>query len=295
MAFPFDDVLGLGFAGFAKIDDVFLMLNASSAIEEDNLMKSAGAVSTVISRAAGQTPVRDRRGLSLTLSSDLTPLTADLIARTMYDWRRSNLLGNTHEVEVSIAGGEGYTTTEGYVESVSMSSPQGALCSVSFTIRSWSWTDTTGVELQREASAFLPFNDPNFQPIPNWDTEVEFDAQPGECLEFQLDLDNNWFFGELLEGTRLPPTPRFISAGPLILNFTYTTLAKKGERPAESGSPKITLGGSPSLGANPAVPEKVIEIPLVYRDPSRQLMSFGEQNGVVRWQASWQALGVIPD
>jgi len=292
---PFPELLGLGYAGFAKVDTVFLMLTGGGAVEEDNLVKSPGAVSTEISRSVGQVPVRDRRSLAITLEAELTPSSAELVKEATLDWRRSGLLAKTHEVEISIANGEGYTTDEAYMETVAITSPQGGLCTVTFVMRAWKWTDTAGIEHPREQSAFLPFDKSEFQPIPNWDTTVEFNGQPGTPTDFSLNFNNNWYFAQLLEARKEPPDPRVITAGPLDIIFNLVTLAERGQRSLESGTPKITFGGSVKLGPKNAIPETVFDIPLVYRDPDRTLQSLGTQNGVVQWAVGWSTLGLLPD
>lgn len=294
MACNLIDVLGLGYSGYVKVDDTYLLLLPSSADEQDNNLKSSGSVSTLVSESAGTTPASDRRSLKVSLSVVMTPAAAAVIAESTFQFRRSESLRNPQSLLVVIANGEGYQTAEAYCDSCSISSQDGQLCSAQLEFTAWIWEDLEGHELERVQSAFLPFNEPEHQPIPHWAACVEMGAQPGNCMGFDLNLNNNYYYGQLLEAAAGPPNPRLISAGPLDLTFTYRTLAVRGSRPAEAGSFNITFGCQPA-GPVDAAPVYRYNVPFVYRDPNRTLNSYGQADGVVAWQALWYALGAMPE
>lgn len=287
-----NDYLGIGAAGYACIDGVCFPLNPSSITEDPGLLKSEGAVSTSISSAVGQTPAINARVLKFSLSSDLSPVTAAFVDYLTTTWRNTGSLGRVHNVNVVVASGEGWRATEAYCDSVSLNSPQGGLGSTTFSFTSYYYSPTTGTPWPKFQQAVAIFNQAAFQPIPNWATTVDFSAQSGTPIEFSLDYQNNYFYGQLLESSNSPPVPRVITAGPLDVKFKYKTLAKPGECPSESGSPTIYIGGIKCGMQLP--PQTVIQLPLVYLNPSETLTGLGDQKGVIYWDCTWELLENLP-
>ncbi len=287
-------ILGLGFSGAANLDGRWLMLTASTAPEDDNLIKSTGSISNQIPTAAGEIPVRNRRSLNLSLSCNLTAESVALAHTTTLDWRLAGLNGKPSSLTVYLANGEGYTADEAYVQSAVLSAPEGGLCTCTFSVVAYRWNDLSALNATpRSQARFIPFDSALHQPIPHWLTTVDHPGHPGVPLAWTLSLNNGYTFNQLCEVTPYPPTPRVVVPGPLLAELNLTTLAFPAARPAETAANvTVRVGGSVTAGV--AVPLTTFTIPVMYRDPARSAQGFGDPNAPIKWQASWKALGVVP-
>lgn len=287
-------MLGLGYAGAANIDGFWMMLKGSSVSEDDNIIKSSGAIANSVPLATGEIPVRNRRSLSISVSSDLTYSSARCAAANSFNWRNSGFFARACNVSLYLANGEGYFSNQAFVDQISISVPEGQLGSVQFTIKSYVWTDLAGSVTPRLQAAFNPYASGLHQPIPHWAAPVNHPGQPGVPLNWTLNINNGYQFYQLVEGVfGYPPNPRVIVAGPLIVDLNLTTLAYPGQRASEvSSGVQCQMGGYTVSGV--AVPGTLFTLPVVYRDPSRQAQGFGEQNVPIKWQAAWKVLGPCP-
>lgn len=286
-------MLGLGYAGSINVDGYWLMLRGSSATEDDNIIRSAGNFSNQIPFSVGEIPVRNRRALTLGISTDLTLNSLAVALVNTLSWRNAALNGKASTVYVYLANGEGYYSPEAYVDSATISVQEGQMGQASFQIKSWLWQDLYGNPTPRAQAAFIPFAASAHQPIPHWATTVNHPSQPGVPLAWNLALHNQYQFYQLLEITPYPPTPRVVTPGLLTGDLSLTTLADPGARPQEGAiNVSIQIGGGPISGT--VVPLTTIVIPEVVRDPNRQGLGWGEQNSPIRWQASWKIIRQCP-
>ena len=287
-------ILGQGYSGAANLDGRWLMLTASSAQEDDNLIKSTGSISNQIPQATGEIPVRNRRSLNLSLSCNLTAESVALVRENTLDWRLAGLNGKPSSITAYLANGEGYSSDEAYVRSAALSAPEGGLCTCTFSVVAYRWSDLASLATTpRSQARFIPFGSALHQPIPHWMTSVDHPGHPGIPLSWSLSLDNGYSFYQVCEHTPYPPTPRVVVPGPLIADLNLTTLAVPGSRPAETAmNVAVRIGGGTTAGVT--VPLTTFNIPLMCRDPARSAQGFGDQNTPIRWQASWKALGAVP-
>jgi hypothetical protein len=287
-------ILGLGYSGAANLDGRWLMLTASSAQEDDNLIKSAGSISNRIPSAAGEVPVRNRRALNLSLTCNLTAEAVSLAHENTFDWRLAGLNGKPSSLTVYLANGEGYAADEAYVQAATLSAPEGGLGTCTFSVIAYRWNDLSAATgTPRSQARFIPFGSALYQPIPHWMTSVDHPGHPGVPLSWSLSLNNGYSFYQLCETTPYPPTPRAVVPGQVVADLNLTTLAFPGSRPGETAvNVAVRIGGGTTAGV--AVPLTVFNIPLMYRDPARSAQGFGDQNAPIKWQASWKALGAVP-
>jgi hypothetical protein len=287
-----DTFLGVGYAGYARLNGVFLGLLPSSTDEQDNLYRSTGTVSTLVAAATGQVPVRQRRQLTCRLTADLTPATLGLVHALTFDWRNFGATVGVVNFEVVFANGQGYQGPEGYVEEVTVQVPESGSCTVNFDVRAWRWTDTPGGTTPSTQTAVNLFGDPQYQPYPHWDTKIEHSGHPGIARHFTWGLKNAWQFRFLMEGTLTPPTPRVAFVAPLGVALSLTTVALPNQPPGESGSAILTFGGHRD-GAS-VTPQTRFLLPALYRDPGRHIEGYGDQDHLLEWSADWVALGGAP-
>jgi hypothetical protein len=285
------DFLGLAYAGCAFIDGVPLLMMPSGPNEQENLIKSQGSVSTQIRNAVGEIPVRDRRVLEFQLACLLNSRAIPLIGASSFDWWLANINGRSHHVQIFPANDEGYDSPEAYIQSISINSQENSLVTLSFSVLAYRWLPTVGhlnPRFQKKMETF--FGDENW-PIPSWLTSVQHTGMPGITSSWTLAFNNNYQFLQLLEGTVRPPTPRLVYPGPTSIDLSLTNIAEPGKPPQESGTVVVRIGG----GVTPAfIPQTVITIPYMYRDPQQSSQGVGEQNGLIRWQVGYKAINVVP-
>jgi hypothetical protein len=275
-----EDLLGLGYTGTALIDGKRLLLRGSSISQEPSWIRSGGR-STVISNSTGGILIPNRNVLNLNLQADLT-VNSLSCARINYLWRSLNLNGKVTTGTVYIGTGEGFLLNEAYVEQINIASPENSLTQVSFSIKSYDWTDLSGSPTPRENNVGNPRDVAN-QPIPHWKTSVTHSAHPGIPVAWSINIAHGYQYYQFCEGYLVPPVPKAVVPGPLQWDLNLTTLARPGERPELSAT-----------GVNIDIDGSTITIPSVRLDPSKTSPGFGEQNSILRWQASWKALGNAP-
>lgn len=281
-----DNILGLGYAGAAVVNGTPLLITGSSASEKDNLMQSQAAPSNMLSLATGRIPVRNRRTLEVNLTCVGTYAAMQQALYQTVQWRALGLTASPCSMIINLANGEGYTSTEAWVQSASISVQENALTQVSFNIITYIWTDsgaamsTPGIQQVINPIALVN------QPIPHWACIVNNAIyHPGVVTSFSLNMTNDYKFHSLCEATVGPPHPRVVTPGRLNLSVQMTTLALRGARPSDRAT-----GATFLMGAGPTT---TLVIPLMTRD-DRSTQSFGEQNGAIRWQSTWKAFGNSP-
>ena len=287
------DALGLGFSGYVEIDGKPLPLDPSQNAALDNLIKSQSNVSSVMSQAEGDIPVRDRRSLTLGITVPMCAAALRCYDRVMFEWRRNGDYKAAFSVKAIIASGEGFESSEAYFTGGSLNVPQEGLCSVTFEVTAWRWENLTGTNGPDRVDRKVPvLNNADYQPIPFWAASMTHSGQPGICQSIDFAGDQRYFFGQLLEVTARPPTPRVVTGGPLSLNLTYVTIAEAGGRPAESGSATMKIGGVVIAGNG--IPEFTFSVPFMYRDPQYSFTGWGSAEELIRLSVGWALLGETP-
>lgn len=287
------DFLGLGFSGHVKIAGKPLPLDPSQNSALDNLIKSSSNVSSSMASAEGDIPVRDRRSLTLGITVPMCAAALRCFDLVMFSWRRDGDFRAAFSVEAIIASGEGFRSATAYFTGGSLNVPNEGLCSVTFEVTAWEWENVTGTDGPDRISQEVPvLTSDEYQPIPHWATTLNHSGQPGICQSIDFSGDQRYTFGQLLEITPRPPTPRVITGGPLTLGLTYVTIAKAGQRPAESGSVEMEIGGVTVAGNS--IPAFVFSVPFMYRDPQYNFTGWGSQNELIRLSAGWSILGQTP-
>jgi len=294
IAASIETILGSGYSGAANLDGNWLMLRSSTATEDDNLIKSTGNMANLIPHRTGEVPVRNRRSLTLNLNADLTYAAIQAAVANSFTWRTAGSNGKQSTVSVILANGEGYQSTQAYVESFTLQVPEGQLGQISFAVKCHVWSNLSGDVTPRLGGYFNPFFDSSHQPIPHWAAPVEHGGHPGIPTSWSLSVNNAYTYYQLCEGvTDLPPNPRVVVPGPMMVDLNLTTLAYPSARPTEwTTDVSCQIGGYNISGVT--VPATTITFPLLVRDPSRQVTGFGDQNMPVKWQASWKSVGICP-
>jgi hypothetical protein len=267
----------------------------SSAVENENLIKSSGATTTSIPTAQGDIPTRDRISLNISVTVPMSRDALLVFDSAFFQWRRLGQNGRSHTIRFVVANGEGWTSDEAYVVGGGLSSPEGDLGTVSFEIVAYKFSRISrDVNTDPETPCDCSLGNANLAVLPNWCTTVDHSGQPGTCLSFDVTTDNSWNFQQLLEATARPPTPRVIAPGALQLGLSYTTLAERNilNNVDDSASVSLLLGGCDQGHAN--VPLTTFVIPLMYKDPNSSYSGVGEQNTVSRLTVGWSVLGQAP-
>ena len=291
MADPYFGILGLGFAGFAVLDGVPLLMLPSNATAQDNLLRSSGAVSNIIARAIGETIARDRRSLNINITTPLTSATAALMGTTTFQWWSAGLNGRSHTLRISPSTGDSFLTNEAFVQSVNLTVGENQLSTLSFSITAYRFEKIAGGSIPRQQTIINP-STPYNQPLPYWACLISSPAI-GTPLGFTMALNNNYQFNQLLESTVRPPTPRMVSPGPFSCEINVTTLAPPGADPLERGSIDIQLGTGGTV-AQFTPPVTRIRIPYVYREPQFTYQGMGGPNDPIKLQVGYKALGDSP-
>lgn len=297
MTISLDEILAMGYSGYATINNTPIPLLSSSVAEEDNLINSSDPFSTVAELAAGTMVAKDRRALRITLNTELSQSNLHLIGDlTFGPWRNSTSITSATPTEINIykGSGEGYKSSS-YVDRVSLKVGNAGAITFSIQATAWVWTDlNAGTVAQKQGFGVQTYQN-QYKPVPHWLGTIDTNLVPsssnnGTVLEWDLNLNNNWQFDHLLEATLEPPNPAQIYPGPLEGDLSLKWLARKDCRPKESGNAIIRIK-DPSSRAHPDI--LTINLPLLVRE-SRNTDALGEGNSPVKWEASYKLLRVNP-
>jgi len=286
----FNEILGLGYSGYAKLDSEYLLLEPSSVIDEENLFKGGGPVSTQYVSGIGGPTVKQRRKLAINLTCPMTRQSFSMALLHSMKIRNQEILPYPFPLDLRVASGEGYQSDYAYLDSVSLTSSAEHLASLQFQISAWVWQERDGAELDREGQAFNPRE---HEVLPGWKVCLTHSGISGETISWSLSLNNNWQYKRLAEGRGFlpqdygPPNPRIITPGPLDATIELMTLARPGVRPASRGSAQIQISAQngDSLWDFTFL-ETVRE--------ARNLESLGTANGLVLWKTTWYVISVLP-
>lgn len=287
-----DTILGRGIYGYASIGGQVLALLASNVDAAENLHRSPSCLSNSVASSTGEVPHRNRQQLSAGLVCELNEASINLLHQTTFDWRNNNQITSYFPSVIIPANGEGYDCPETYIESVTLNVTEGSIGTISFQLNAWRWSILPGTSTPRSQKAATFYNNSLYQPIPQWDTQLINSGMTGTALSFTLKFNNQWQFKHLMESTTLPPTPRVVFAGKLLVDLQMEVLAGINSPPAESGEVSVYLaGGNPGMITTT---QTRIKIPLMYRHPQRSYQGLGDPNGLIKWSSSWYALGAAP-
>jgi hypothetical protein len=290
----FDEILGLGYTGYAVMDGLPLLLNGSSVQEQEVFIKSAVGPSTTNQTATGEPAVRSRRILNLQLNFAGNRNALLLALRYHLSWRANPTTPYNFTLKLRTGDKEGYDTLETFMQSATISAPAEQLVTVSMNLVSYTWNDISQISPPNRISptALNPLL-PELAPIPYWMCTMNHPGMVGTPLEFSLALQNNWQFVTLAEATPGPPHPRVISYDRLTAELSCTSLAQRGARPGDNANDVVlTYGGGETAGTT--FPTTTVTLPFLYRDPQRSPAGVGEQNSPLKWTTSWSVLGANP-
>ena len=294
-----EDIAGLGYSGYCKINNVFVPYNPSSVSESDNHIEAEASIGNNPSHPMGRIPVRSRKSLDVTISTDITLTTLELLNTELLTPRFNGSVYYETPLEIVSARGLGYKTTEAYLESVSLSATPESLGTMDFTFKAWVWEEMdfdpliSGSVGPKVSSQVFSVLGQDHYPIPGWQTKFESSGQSGDCLDWSVDFNNNYTYKTFCEATTIPPNPRLVYKGRLECTFSTSTLTEKDNRPEECTDIKFTFGGScPNTSAR-YIPARYLDILEAYRN-SRSMSGYGSQDELVRWTADYSALGQTP-
>lgn len=294
MISSFQDILAMGYGGYAVINGTPIPLLGASANEEDNLILSSGPIATSSNLAAGVVASKDRRALRISLNIPLSPAILHLIPDLSYGtWRSSSSIGLSSATSIIVhkGSGEGYNA-QAYVDSVSLSVSQNSLVTLSISATSWVWEDMSSISPIPRFVRGLDPSSSGYKPIPNWLALISTDILSNQSVltDWDLNLNNNWEFEHLLEATFEPSNPPQVYPGPLEGDLGLKWLATRNERPLEAGSAIITLN-DPNPGSHPTL--LTISIPKLVRE-SRTTSGLGVPNDPLLWEASYSLTRISP-
>src|SRR6516165_8686626 len=92
---------GLGYSGYAIVADIPIPLLPGNAVENENIIKSAGSYHYDPAVSVGQLPVKNRRSLPLSFSTFICPRTMPLVKILTYGWRTLALMDTVGETQFS--------------------------------------------------------------------------------------------------------------------------------------------------------------------------------------------------
>lgn len=290
MASMLDIALGMGYSGYAKLDTVYLLLNGSSAVEEDHVIKSDIPVSTEPSLSAGHVASRNRRKLSLTLNCALTQEAVSLACRALFKWRTDPVgtLPTIYSVDAIVGNHTGYRSELAFVEQVQITVQENQLASIAFTLSCWVWSDLDTTTPQ-------PGDDRGFDPrmfrvIPHYLACLSLQGLGGTVVGWSCTGNQNWQYRIMCERYKtFPPNPTVAIVGPLDLAFQVETLAAVGARPPEVSQGFCQFSTS-QIGSIPVI----VNLDRVIRDPSREMSGFGDANAPIKWRTNWFLQGKVP-
>ena len=280
-----DEVLGLGYAGYAKVGEYFVLLDPSSTEEADNLQRANGPLSTELSSGIGSFYTRSRRSLKANLTCPMTKNSLLAALKYTVDWRLQEQEPGPIDLEVFYAHQEGYRSSQAYVDSVSLGAGSGELGKVSFQIQTWTWEWEGGQDPTPATNqAFDPRGDEHLL-IPHWAACVQHTGMGGFSMTgWSLEANNNWQYKALLEGSKQrPPNPRVIFPGPLELSMNTEFLARRNDRPEEIGEINLNID-------HPRTSQTLmtLTLPRMVRE-SCNPMGVGSRDEPIKWSARWQA------
>lgn len=295
-----DDILGMGFSGYARLDNRYFFIDPSNVSESENLTKSANAnAGAGISVSVGQPVSRQRRSLDISLSTPLSQESMSAALDTCVLWRSEGSPGRAHDFELVVAGGEGFRCQNSeevptaYVESVTINSDAESIATVSFTIKAWTWFESTSTgSTPRVSSALSPFDD-KYAVIPGWLACCEHTGTTGFSVNgWSVTMNNNWQYRALLEAAKSqPPDPRVIYPGPLDVTMDIDLVAERDTKPAESGTGRMLIGNPNNTSGDDLFD---VVFPTMVRDPQRSYGNFATPNVPVAWRSSWYGLSLVP-
>jgi hypothetical protein len=281
-----DEVLGVGYTGYAKIGGKYVLMTPSDISEEENLQKSDAPHSTEESTHIGSIPTLDRRALKGSLSFVATPSSVPLIKDLTYGYRNAGIsTAPPIPLEIYAANREGYRTDSAYIESVRLDSQPNTLVNITVDFTAWVWEDIFATDSTPRYQKIIDPWAAEHKPIAAWESCANIDATASKEVSWNLTLGNNWVYQQMLEGYTQPPNPRLIYPGHFEVVFSIKWLAKKNDRP------KDITDGTIHIGSNP---EFTITLPKMVRDPSRKMSGIGEKNSPIHWDAQYYGLGGIP-
>jgi hypothetical protein len=294
-------IIGLGYSGYGKLNNIPLLLLPSGSPEEENLIKSEGSYHYNPSLNVGQLPARQKRSLSISFNTIVSPKTLTLLKPLTYGWRNLHDMDNVPEVPFTYVVGteEGFEGT-GYVDSVTLTAAPDSFVTMTVDLKTWLWKELgsdnpltkIGTPVFGPISGPLsgPLLDPAYKPVAGWNGAVITPVISTNAIvqRYSLKLNNNWNYQTLLEARSSPPNPSLITAGNLDVSLEIVWSAFKKDRPLNSGSFQICIGG--------ATPDKALDtiyIDNMVREP-RSFEGGGSPNQMVNWQANYFAQGAIP-
>jgi hypothetical protein len=285
-----DEILGLGYSGYAIVQGTPILLLPSSPTENENQRKAEGAYSTDPARASGPLPVRHRRSLNLNLTTPLNPASIPLIKSLTYGWRNFLTADLVSEVPLRaiISNGEGYEGS-GYLDELSLqvSASNDAPPTISMSFTLWVWNDLYNIQPTPKAQRILDPFSPDYKLIPSWQTIPTFTGiENSIATDWSLSLANNWTYQPFLGGYLEPPNPGLIYPGPLDCKLNITWFAKKASRPPDVTAAVLKLGTNPTIST--------INIDRLVRDPQRAATGWGSINEIVKWTATYYATENVP-
>lgn len=287
MSSMLDIALGMGYSGYAKLGSVPLLVNSSSAVEEEHLIKSEIPVSTESGLSAGHAASRNRRKLSLNLNCALTQESISLACRAMFRWRTEGSLPSLYSLDAIVANHTGYHSEMAFVEQVQINSQENQLASIGFTLTCWSWNDLDASSPQPDLD--MAVNPALVKVIPHYLACLSLQGL-GTVVGWSCNAVNNWQYRILCERYKdFPPNPTAAIVGPLDLTLQVETLAALGSRP-----PETSQGFAQFSKPHSSDPPVLVNFSRVLRDPSREMSGFGDQNAPVKWRSGWLLQGAVP-
>lgn len=289
-----DEILAMGFSGYATINGTPLPLLPMEPSEEDNLQLSSAPFTTNSSFAVGQMVARDRRALRLSMSTYLCKALVGFPRDLTYGpWRDQIAIDSVTPalIKVFLGNGEGYDA-KAYIDSVSITVQENSLVGLNITATAWEWEDLiAGTPTLPTQKALEPFSN-EYKPIPHWLMILESSVVGSSTvLNFSVNFNNNWQYEQLLEGYSSVPNPANIYPGPLEIDLTMSWLAKRSDRPKETGNALIRVRDPIQF---PTLQDLLtLTIPLMTRT-SRSARGVGDGNSPVRWEASYLVLETKP-
>lgn len=287
---PLEDLLGMGYSGYAILDDVPMFLRPSSVVENDNHQKSEASFSTNHMITHGNLVARDRKSLTIDLETHYCPAIAGLVKKHSYgEWREHLNIDMTGPLQATIVfcNGEGYQCSL-YIQKIEISCANNSLVTVKFSCTSWFWQDLLSNQVQpREGFELLPFSE-EYNPVPFWKTTIETSVYNTNAVVFSwnLSFDNHWEFDQLLQGTIFAPNPQMVYVGQLETTLTLSWIALRSTRILDSGSFSLKIGTEPVITQ--------IEFPLMHCEGTRKPNPLGSPNEVGKWEATFKTLGHSP-
>jgi hypothetical protein len=286
-----ESIIGAGYSGYGIVSGIPLLMLSTNGPENENLLRSTGAYHSDPAKSTGQLPAKQRRSLSLNIQTLVTPRIWKLVKRLTYGWRNLNAMDSLSEVpfEYVAGAGEGYRGTC-YVDNLSLNTDATSFLVMSLQLTSWVWTDlSTSTAPDKIGKRLLNPQDPLYKPISGWQTIPYNSCLSAESIVqgWSLEFNNNWTYQTFSGGYLEPPNPALITAGNLDTVLVMTWMARRQDRPGESGTVRIQIGVAPNI-------IDTLYIDQVIREPSRQLNNSGDPDTVIQWQASFFVKGKIP-